>query len=671
MRSLVLGFLLFAVSLAGAVSVFPSSVSIDACICDVAVQPLAIENAGSDGAYVSFGVSGSEDWAFVTPTHSLLSAGQSTTVYSYFTPSCFAKPGVYNFEVKVNSTDGMVVVPVELNVQPCLSIEPVNFQEKAGRVEDTVCLNEAKDYYFILKNKSRTASKNYSVQVSGNGEGAVIFNEIPRVASSRIEQVFVKAEGQTASGISFDASKFDKPGIYNFSLRFVSLYEATGAPTFDEARLNFDINVTDCHGARFSVKPAEICTDLDNVIPIVLENTGKTDSFAVSVEGIPSASLSKKTVSIPAGESAQLDVNVPLGLRKGVYSIKLTASSANSIAVKTIDLSAAECFDVRITGRDDEVCQCESKGFVFGVTNTGTRNDGFKVIMEEGESWLRFEERHMDLKAGAKNSVAASVATCNVTPGDYYFVLTALADSKNSSDSLCFNVTVNPREACYQGSFGGETEVLVPVSQIHSISIPFYNSGLSENAYEIKVTGPSWVELQSQDLFLGKNKNAVIELSTNPPEDALYGEFDVVVEAVSKGVVSAKILKLKVIEPATVEQQTIPAEVTLDGNTLVVSSLPDCVVSLTTPSGEKQEFPVANGTLEMGLGEEGVYSVIVGREGLQPKAFSVDTRSQTVSEPGTDAGKFNGLLIVLALVVVIALFYIAFQFLGGRKLLRK
>jgi len=511
-----IAFAVFALLVSGVsasgLSLSPSFAQVDACICDTAQLQFAAANTGPISDNYLFSITGDFPWGIVAPATATIDAGQTLPVFSFFTPSCFSQVGVYSFTVKGQSSTESKTSAITLNITPCVSMQDLS-PDKA------MCYGEKKSFQLTLRNKSRTASKNYTLFVSGNGAAAV----------TAPAMVFVPSEGSATFAVDIDSMKLDI-GNYDAQIRAVSIYSLTGQPTQDEASIDLPFTINDCQRIALTFPTiicniVEKCDEKPQSFPMIVTNNGELQDTVTVHASNSTVSFAKTVFNLAAGASETTTVTIAKeALNTSTFTI-FASSALGAAKARIIEIRSAPCYGVGITSA--AAFACSDRGSVQPVIVTNDGLDAQFNFTVSGMPFAYLNETGAFIKHGESRTIGL-VITPGIADGNYSPTLTAVSEYSQSENSTQLQLV-----RCYDVSVAASDD-LVCQCEDKAFNVEVINTGYLNDSFRIGVSNaPQWLEFQnvSMEPIAGNTRKTLTPHVYTC--DAAPGVYSVVFNAVS------------------------------------------------------------------------------------------------------------------------------------------
>jgi len=727
---------------ASTIALTPTSVEETTCICDTQITKFIASNPGDVEDNYVFSITGTENWGVIAPFNAILKPGDAVDVYSFITPSCFAIPGTYFFNVTGKSTTQETKSTITLRVNPCVKISAKNAPK-------TICVGEKTSFQIELRNSGKTTSKNYSILFDGDAAPA---------ATSSDKEVWVGAGESKTASVFIDSSRLNT-GMHKLIVKAIALYPPTGQPTSDSDAVEINFETRVCQDLEIEVeglpkpiqKPAyasnagfdllvpeafDACVKQKNVarlkitnygktadvvtlstnasqvtlektiLPIpanssvfvnaefnpqqterrdfvfkarstlgieksvllpvqasecaglllrvegpknycsehgskdfkaIVKNVGKPTSLELQISNLPFAQLAEHHVTLDTGEEKTVGIEIPAYISPENYTLLVRAVSQNASASNFTRFEALDCFNVRLTASDSEICQCSDKAFPFNVINLGVRPDEYFIAVKQTPDWIQFNEtQNFTIPPSSQKTLFPKATSCEAQPGVYHLVFSVKSrtDPTNVWDRVCMNVTVRSREDCYRARVTLPDEEYVEPNANTTITIHVLNNGLEENVYSLRLEAPEWVNFTPSFpgfLRIPKNGERSVELTASPPASEVGKTFIIKISAVSRGIASTSEMILRTVAVGEAQKKreakkavALPVDVAQENGFIVVRTLPEASVSFTSGGETFETRTDFNGNARLEVNETSKWLIKLEKQGYSSTSVSFE-----------------------------------------------
>ncbi|MFH0834857.1 MAG: hypothetical protein V1881_00760, partial [Candidatus Micrarchaeota archaeon] len=439
---------------------------------------------------------------------------------AYLTPSCFASPGNYDFTLRGQSSDYTANAHVALRVTPCVTLQDVSTDSK------TMCLGEKHTYKVLLRNKSRTAAKNYTIILTGDAAPA----------ASAAQKVYVPAVGETTFDISLDSAKLSGTGTKTLNVRAVSIYEVTGQPTNDEGTLTMQFVMNNCQTLDFNFpnlngNVIEKCAETPFSTPMVVTNAGPLSDTVTLYTNASQATL-PRTLQLASGGTQQAQLTIGQ-TAIGSFTLKVSAASKyGAVREKNLEVVSKTCFGVDVNAfLPNNTCSDTEHAFPVKIKNTGAAPQLFNLSVKNMD-FVALQPAQVFLNPGEEKEVKLLVSS-GMKDGKYEPIVSARSEMSYGENKSYIYL-----ERCYGVRLSGENDW---ICQCSDKAFPFnvMNIGTQSDSYTLsRIDGPDWIQ---QDLLNGtvmsiegKSRRTVNPVAFTCDADPLRYQFTFAVTSLSR-----------------------------------------------------------------------------------------------------------------------------------------
>ncbi|NYZ78189.1 hypothetical protein H0N96_02185 [Candidatus Micrarchaeota archaeon] len=610
-----------------------------------------------------------------------VAAGETKTA-SVFIDSARLKPGVHKLIVKAvalypptgQPTGDADSIEIVFETRACQDIgieiegmpSPIPYTNASGGMGIDLIVPEAFDACIKQKNIARVKITNYGktsdvVTLSTNATQVTLEKtSIPVPANS---SVFVNAE-----------FKPEELGRMDFVFKARSTLGV-------EKSILLPVEATECAGLLLRVEgPKEFCSEYGSrEFKAIVKNVGRPGSFELRAPNLPFIQFAEHYVTLNTGEEKQVSLEIPAYVSPENYTLTIRAVSPNASAKNYTRFEALDCFNVRLTASDSEVCQCSDQAFPFEVINLGVRPDSYFIATKESPDWIEFNEtQNFTIQPSLKKTLFPKVTSCGAQPGTYRleYAVKSNTDSTNVWDRVCMNVTVRTREDCYRARVTLPDEEYAEPNANTTIAVRVLNNGLEENVYSLRLEAPEWVNFTpgvSDYLRIPKTGERATQLTANPPASEVGKSFIIKISAVSRGISSNSEMILRVValgEAQKLREEKkalpLPADVKQEGTFIIVRTLPDASVSFNAGNSVAETQADSSGSVKFAANQTGVWTITIKKQGYSDTSVLFEFK-----QPQKYTGAFTldatTIAYGLVLLVVAALVLYGVYLLSNRK----
>ncbi len=445
------------------------------------------------------------------------------------------------------------------------------------------------------------------------------------------------------------------------------------------------VESSECAGVFLRVEgPKQFCSENGSRdFNVFIKNIGRPTSFKLLAPNLPFAGFAQQYISVNTGEEKEVPIEIPAYVSPENYTLSVRAVSPNASAKNFTRFEALDCFNVRVTAADGEVCENADKAFPFEVINLGTREDAYYVTMLAGPDWISFNEtQNFSIPPNSKKTFFPQVKNSEAPPGVYHIVFSvnSLTDSTNVWDRVGINVTARSKEECYRARVSLPREEFVEPNASTVIAVRVLNNGLEENVYSLRLEAPEWINFTPGFpgfLRIPKGGERGIKLIVNPPASEVNKTFIVKLAAVSRGVSSSDETILRVVAVGeaqklrkAAEAIPLPADVAQENGFITVRTLPEASVSFLSGNKIFETKTDSSGNARLAVNESSLWTITLKKQGYSDTSVSFEFK-----QPQKVTGAFlldaNAMLYSAILLVAVVLALYGVYLLSGRKKRKK
>lgn len=316
----------------------------------------------------------------------------------------------------------------------------------------------------------------------------------------------------------FSLKKQQKMEAKKFALIFFAVIMALSAVSAFSIDSGSDVSI--CAGTTstiidtiigdgsYSITSSGSASDFSTTIPSGLVITGQNAVYSY---------VSPPSTALPGEYALLVSIKNERGETKTAYhGISITDCHASVLSVD----------------KDKTTCACEESAFLITLKNSGSYLESYNLFVEGAASkWATLSDSILIIGPGEEKSSKAFVkAPCDVY-GRYELTFKAKASTSLSVATAKANIDIKP---CYDYSLGIDKNYY-SLCENEKISIPLKlnNLGTSDSDYDLKISGPDWMNIENSRMFVKSLQSSETNILANPPY-LVKGNFTLNVEATSK-----------------------------------------------------------------------------------------------------------------------------------------
>lgn len=382
-----------------------------------------------------------------------------------------------------------------------------------------VCSCSSVQNNFKILNKDTVSYITTSYFISTSGEAAEFF--------SLAYPEFKLKRGESITNFGYITAPCSAKGNYDL---FIDIHTSSGI----SQRIKQTISIKRCDNlglyTQDNDETIDPCETAD--YSFIIKNTGDfTEKYIIGVDQLAQyVSLSANPVTIKAGESRQIYMYIkPECNMIDDKEIKVTVISSKN------RLSAELPFFLRINPDyynydmslyDTRYTICADSRTVIPVTIKNYAGKDSEIWLElDGEEFAELEENEIIIAGDSEKSVDILLNSPDARDEEYDFTIYAKSKTTGIIKSISFKVDV---ESCY--GFALEHKNFRANHSKQTIPVNLRSTAEKTARYTLKLDGPSWLSLETQEINLepGEVKQALI---ISEPSDSVKGKYYAIIKA--------------------------------------------------------------------------------------------------------------------------------------------
>ncbi|GEM_PF-3038766 len=430
------------------------------------------------------------------PSEFSIAGNAQREIYFFSKAKAFATPGTYLIDVlSGNGKIGAFTV----TAQQCHTLGISAVPESA-----TVGQCEAKTFALTVSNTGNFTEE-ISLQVS----------EIPSEWVSMQETDFILNQGAKKTvNASVQAPCSQALGKYDFEATAGSARANVSAT--QKLSLSIEnkqgISILDIEGGN----TINSCKEQETSETIKVTNNGRlADEIELSINAASWITLSKKTLSIPAGESRTTELVVgKTSAEEKEYAVEITAKSTKfeNSAAKTITVNLSDCYNAQIekVSGAEKACLTDKPEFEFRLQNNKAKT--ITLSLKTSGVNARPDKTSVSLEPGQSATVKATIDASTEQAGKKELVLEATsnyftASSKNAIELVKCSLEIMPEKNI--------VDVNASVGAITRITV--LNNTLTTENVKVSVRGKEWILFQPKEFSMAPGEKKEVYVFVSPP----------------------------------------------------------------------------------------------------------------------------------------------------------
>lgn len=262
-----------------------------------------------------------------------------------------------------------------------------------------------------------------------------------------------------------------------------------------------------------------------------LANTGAVKSnYRVYLSGEASrwTSISPSIFSLEAGQKQRIiqTLNTPCDvLESNDLSVNVqTYSGIIQSFDQKINVFTPENIDARIKNDNASALSCEKALFEFELFNFYNFDETYSLSTDKFEEDSVFSPQIFTLPPGKSRNVSLSITPQDCTlSGDFSFNVIVSTKKSSIEGGLPFNLHF---KSAHLVEIVPEREsISLSNKENKSLTVLFNNKGDVPSVYELSVSGPDWIKLNTGKLVVNGKKSDSIKIDIKPNKDVAPGDY--------------------------------------------------------------------------------------------------------------------------------------------------
>ena len=290
-----------------------------------------------------------------------------------------------------------------------------------------------------------------------------------------------------------------------------------------------------------------LCAADNSSIHIQLDNTGYIgNNFEYTLEGPSWGALQNSSHSLFGFSSAHTFLNVaPPNDLTGAFTFLLTAQSQLGAerVQKEIAVDVVDCHALVVQSEQEvNVCACSENEIPFTIQNRGSFDESVQLSVSGYNATL--SRQTLAVRALNESQASLRINPSCEERGSKQLSIDAELQSGKASDSQDITLNVISKDKCYEVAL--KPQGSLTISGDASIPLSIAHTGDVQGQYEVEVSGPSWVRLDSASSFnLMPGEEQLIEIIASPAENETQGNYEVMIIVETQGLAYETPLTIK------------------------------------------------------------------------------------------------------------------------------
>ena len=271
---------------------------------------------------------------------------------------------------------------------------------------------------------------------------------------------------------------------------------------------------------------------------IIIEKEGTASSFSTIIPSSFETAVEKPVfVYITPNSKIQPDS----------YNLNLKIKDSSSEKIVPLKITVKNCNTFEVSGElSKEVCSCNSQTYEYTIRNTGMYKETYSISVNgNAKSLVELDKKEVTIDPGKSSKIVATVKTACNDKGTKDFTLKIESKANKAVASVDNSIKIN---SCfdYTATVSKESVSICEHTQ-QEVSISIDNTADTSNDYTLKVTGPTWANLDKEKLSVNSKNKGIANLILTP-DYGVEGDFDIKlgIESKSGNVNKENIIKVNV-----------------------------------------------------------------------------------------------------------------------------
>src|SRR3989344_18049 len=287
---------------------------------------------------------------------------------------------------------------------------------------------------------------------------------------------------------------------------------------------------------------------------IIIEKEGTASSFSTIIPSSFETAVEKPVfVYITPNSKIQPDS----------YNLNLKIKDSSSEKIVPLKITVKNCNTFEVSGElSKEVCSCNSQTYEYTIRNTGMYKETYSISVNgNAKSLVELDKKEVTIDPGKSSKIVATVKTACNDKGTKDFTLKIESKANKAVASVDNSIKIN---SCfdYTATVSKESVSICEHTQ-QEVSISIDNTADTSNDYTLKVTGPTWANLDKEKLSVNSKNKGIANLILTP-DYGVEGDFDIKlgIESKSGNVNKENIIKVNVRKCNSISlEATNPSEI--------------------------------------------------------------------------------------------------------------
>ncbi len=477
-----------------------------------------------------------------------LAPGETKTLYAFFKPCCWTKPGNYVIGLRYSSKKGVKTQKIVFTV---LESRKIGLEVKPQTIKVGQC--EEADFNIKVTNNSYIGE---TIQLSVQG----FEREWVTLAKSEFR---LENNGEMRVPLKIKAPCNQKLGAYLGKV--IAKIKGTELLTFKDINLE----IVDKQSIEIGKAGQEFkaCNDLDEEKTIPITNKGRAnDLLQLEAKGPSWISLKEKTLSLKPGETKNVKVlfkSTNSEEKSYSFTVKAVSSTYGKETSRDFTVTVKDCFKLEVQKKTGATETCLEDPLTYEFTIKNLKDKSTTVKISETGLKAKIMPETFTLAPGEEKNVTLNFNLAGEKPGEK--TLSLKVEGTNFEFTKSYKLKLND---CYaiKIDYDGLSKTIDVTTGVQIcpqekiVTAKAKNTGTKPQELTLKVSGTKWILIEPQKLSLKPGEEKEFYAYFIPLPTTKEGEYTATLEASAHDFSEKAILRAKVKTVGLGEKIDISAE---------------------------------------------------------------------------------------------------------------
>jgi len=492
-------------------------------------------------------------WISTDPLMFELGAGKSKTLYAYFKPCCWTKPGKYIIGLKYSSSGESGTEKVTLTVLESRKI-------LLEVVPETLRIGQCQEGLFSIRVQNNShIGETIQLNITGLNEEWLNLSA---------NEFYIESGAEREAQLQVLPACTEELGEYNGKV--IARIKNTELSTSKD----LEIEIVDKQFIELGTgvqRNAEACNDLDQEHKISVSNLGRAkDTIELSIDGPNWIELKEKSLVLNAGEVKDLTVefnSADSEEKEYTFTIKAKSKTFGKETTETFRVTVLDCFKLgveKVAGAE-EVCIENAHEYTFLVKNL--KDTSTKVSISATGIENSISQGEFDLASGQEKEIKVLFDFDKAKAGDNVIELIVEGDNFEFSKKFglklndCYAIKLDHEELCEKTTVVTGASIC-PKERIITSTVK--NTGTKENTVSLELTGINWIYLEPKDFTLAPGEEAEFYTYFSPGVNEHEGDYTGELVVKARDFQEKAVIRVEVDNVGSGEEIDITAETEIE-----------------------------------------------------------------------------------------------------------